>query len=122
MPGGALCHIATSRRTSYGYDERIEVFGSGGLVQSRLKPTREVSLYTGSTVISEGVHPAWLDRLAPSFALALDACICTVEGRKVASPSLMEGARPDHCGGCTRIVARKSTSQDYLLAARMIAA
>ncbi|HEY7418300.1 MAG TPA: Gfo/Idh/MocA family oxidoreductase, partial [Ktedonobacteraceae bacterium] len=42
MPSGALCHIDNSRRTTYGYDERIEVFGSGGMVQSRLKPTREV--------------------------------------------------------------------------------
>ncbi|HEY7125748.1 MAG TPA: inositol 2-dehydrogenase [Ktedonobacterales bacterium] len=93
MPSGALCHIDNSRRTTYGYDERIEVFGSGGMVQSRLKPTREVSLYTGSKVMSDGVHPAWLDRLAPSFALALDAFISTVEGKKVAYPSLMDGLR-----------------------------
>ena len=26
MPSGALCHIDNSRRTAYGYDERIEVF------------------------------------------------------------------------------------------------
>lgn len=93
MPGGALCHIDNSRRTTYGYDERIEVFGSDGMVQSRLKPTREVSLYTGPKVISDGVHSSWLNRLAPSFALALDAFISTVEGRKVAYPSLMDGLR-----------------------------
>jgi myo-inositol 2-dehydrogenase / D-chiro-inositol 1-dehydrogenase len=93
MPGGALCHIDNSRRTTYGYDERVEVFGSGGMVQSRLKPTREVSLYSGTKVISDGLHPAWFDRLAPSFALALDAFISTVEGQKVAYPSLMDGLR-----------------------------
>ena len=63
------------------------------MVQSRLKPTREVSLYTGPKVISGGVHSSWLDRLAPSFTLALDAFISTVEGRKVAYPSLMDGVR-----------------------------
>src|SRR5438034_8942835 len=31
MSGGALCHIDNSRRTTYGYDERVEVFGSGGM-------------------------------------------------------------------------------------------
>jgi myo-inositol 2-dehydrogenase/D-chiro-inositol 1-dehydrogenase len=93
MPGGALCHIDNSRRTTYGYDERAEVFGSGGMVQSWLKPTREVSLYTGPKVVSDGLHSSWFDRLAPSFALALDAFISTVEGQKVAYPSLMDGLR-----------------------------
>jgi myo-inositol 2-dehydrogenase/D-chiro-inositol 1-dehydrogenase len=93
MPGGALCHIDNSRRTTYGYDERIEVFGSGGMVQSRLKPTREVSLYTGTKVISDGLHPAWFERLEPSFALALDAFISTLEGKEIAYPSLMDGLR-----------------------------
>jgi myo-inositol 2-dehydrogenase/D-chiro-inositol 1-dehydrogenase len=93
MPGGALCHIDNSRRTTYGYDERIEVFGSEGMVQSRRKPTREVSLYTGTKVISEGLHPGWFERFEPSFALALDAFISALEGKDIAYPSLMDGLR-----------------------------
>ncbi|MDQ3249513.1 MAG: Gfo/Idh/MocA family oxidoreductase, partial [Chloroflexota bacterium] len=34
MASGALCHIDNSRRAAYGYDERIEVFGAAGMVQS----------------------------------------------------------------------------------------
>jgi len=118
MASGALCHIDSSRRTAYGYDERIEAFGSKGMVQSMRKPMREVALYTGTKVISDGLHPAWFDRLAPSFALALDAFISTVEGSEGCLP-LADGwiARPDNCGGRARIVARESTGQDYLLAA-----
>ncbi|HZS76402.1 MAG TPA: inositol 2-dehydrogenase [Ktedonobacteraceae bacterium] len=93
MPNGALCHIDNSRRTTYGYDERVEVFGSKGMVQSQLKPAREVALYTGTKVISDGPHPAWFERLAPSFGRALDAFISTVEGQKVAYPTLMDGLR-----------------------------
>lgn len=93
MPDGALCHIDNSRRTTYGYDERIEVFGSNGMVQSNRKPVREVSLYTGTKVISDGLHPAWFERLAPSFALALDAFISALEGKDVPYPSLMDGLR-----------------------------
>ena len=93
MPGGALCHIDNSRRTAYGYDERIEVFGSEGMVQSRHKPTREVALYTGTKVISDGLHPSWFERLEPSFALALDAFISALEGKEIAYPSLMDGLR-----------------------------
>ena len=93
MPGGALCHIDNSRRTTYGYDERIEVFGSEGMVQSNRKPTREVSLYTGTKVVSEGLHPGWFERFESSFALALDAFISALEGKDIAYPSLMDGLR-----------------------------
>src|SRR5579863_3391782 len=89
MPGGALCHIDNSRRTTYGYDERIEVFGSKGMVQSNRKPTREVVLYSGTKVISDGLHPGWFERFEPSFALALDAFISALEGKAVPYPSLM---------------------------------
>src|SRR5579875_307796 len=93
MPDGALCHIDNSRRSAYGYDERIEVFGSEGMVQSRRKPTREVSLYTDTKVISDGLHSGWFERLAPSFALALDTFISAIEGQDVAYPSLLDGLR-----------------------------
>jgi myo-inositol 2-dehydrogenase/D-chiro-inositol 1-dehydrogenase len=93
MSGGALCHIDNSRRSAYGYDERIEVFGSEGMVQSNRKPTREVTLYTGTKVISDGLHPDWFGRLELSFALALDAFISALEGKETSYPSLMDGLR-----------------------------
>jgi myo-inositol 2-dehydrogenase/D-chiro-inositol 1-dehydrogenase len=93
MPGGALCHIDSSRRTAYGYDEYIEVFGSKGMVQSRRKPTREVTLYTGTKIVSDGLHPGWFERFESSFALALDAFISALEGKEVAYPSLLDGLR-----------------------------
>jgi myo-inositol 2-dehydrogenase/D-chiro-inositol 1-dehydrogenase len=93
MPSGALCHIDNSRRTAYGYDERIEVFGSKGMVQSQRKPTREVSLYTGTKVISEGLHPGWFERFESSFALALDAFISALEGKETSYPTLLDGLR-----------------------------
>lgn len=31
---GALIHINNSRRCAYGYDQRVEAFGSGGMLQA----------------------------------------------------------------------------------------
>jgi myo-inositol 2-dehydrogenase/D-chiro-inositol 1-dehydrogenase len=93
MSSGALCHIDNSRRSDYGYDERIEIFGSKGMVQSRRKPTREVSLYTGSKVVSEGLHPGWFERMEPSFVLALDAFVSSLEGQDIPYPTLMDGLK-----------------------------
>jgi myo-inositol 2-dehydrogenase/D-chiro-inositol 1-dehydrogenase len=47
MNSGALCQIDSSRRTGYGYDERIEVFGSKGMIESRRQRARGVSRYLG---------------------------------------------------------------------------
>jgi myo-inositol 2-dehydrogenase/D-chiro-inositol 1-dehydrogenase len=91
--GGALCHLDQSRRCAYGYDERIEVFGSSGMVQSEGKRTREVSFYTGPKIVLDGLHPGWFERLEPSFALALDAFVTAVEKRTPPSPSLLDGLR-----------------------------
>lgn len=91
MASGALCHIDNSRRSAYGYDERIEVFGSKGMAQSRRKPSREVSLYTGTKIVSDGLNPGWFERLEPSFGLALDAFIKAVEGEETAYPTLLDG-------------------------------
>ncbi|MFN8439303.1 MAG: inositol 2-dehydrogenase [Caldilineaceae bacterium] len=93
MASGVFCHIDNSRRSAYGYDERIEVFGSDGMVQSNRKPTREVSLYRGKKVISEGLHAGWFERMQPSFGLALDAFISSIEGKATAYPTLLDGLR-----------------------------
>ena len=90
---GALCHINCSRRTSYGYDERVELFGSQGMLVSRRKPRGEVTVYKGESVISEGLHPGWLERMEPTFYRALDALIRVMEGEEMEYPTLIDGLK-----------------------------
>ena len=93
FPSGALCHISCSRRADYGYDERVELFGSKGMLLSRRKPRREVTLYKGTSIVSDGLHPGWFERMEPTFYQALDAFIKTIEGEKVEYPTLMDGLK-----------------------------
>ena len=44
--GGVLCQIINSRRAVYGYDQRIEVFGSGGMLQSENIHENTIRKYT----------------------------------------------------------------------------
>jgi myo-inositol 2-dehydrogenase/D-chiro-inositol 1-dehydrogenase len=44
-PSGALCHINNSRRTNYGYDQRVEAFGEGGMIRSNNHRPSEVTRY-----------------------------------------------------------------------------
>jgi len=93
FPSGAMCHINCSRRADYGYDERVELFGSKGMAISRRKPRREVSIYKGESVISDGMYPGWFERMEPTFYQALDAFIKAVEGEATEYPTLMDGLK-----------------------------
>jgi myo-inositol 2-dehydrogenase / D-chiro-inositol 1-dehydrogenase len=90
---GALCHINCSRRTGYGYDERVELFGSHGMAVSRRKPRRDVSVFKGDSIVSDGLHPGWFERMEPTFYQALDALIRAIEGENVEYPTLMDGLK-----------------------------
>lgn len=90
---GALCQIDSSRRTGYGYDERIEVFGSKGMVESRRQRARGVSRYFGDKVIEDGLHAGWFERIEHSYYQALDAFIGSYNRGTAPSPSLEDGLR-----------------------------
>lgn len=65
---GRLCQINTSRRAAYGYDQRFEVLGSGGMLQAgNVRPT-EVTAYTAKGVSSDLPEPFFLERYRAAYA------------------------------------------------------
>jgi myo-inositol 2-dehydrogenase / D-chiro-inositol 1-dehydrogenase len=93
MASGALCQIDSSRRAAYGYDERIEVFGSEGMVESTRQSFRGLSLYKGRQILSDGLHPGWFERIEQSYCDAIDAFVNSVEKGTPPSPSLEDGLK-----------------------------
>jgi myo-inositol 2-dehydrogenase/D-chiro-inositol 1-dehydrogenase len=93
MASGALGQIDSSRRAAYGYDERVEVFGSEGLVESARQNFRGLSLYKGRQILRDGLHPGWFERIEQSYYEALDAFIQSVEQGTPPSPSLEDGLK-----------------------------
>lgn len=93
MRSGALCQIDSSRRTAYGYDERVEVFGSAGAAESRRQRYRSMSLYKGRQVIEDGLHAGWFERVEATYYNALDAFARHLEGEPVDIPSLEDGLK-----------------------------
>ena len=88
FPSGALCTIENSRRSVYGCDDRVEVFGSGGLLQS--SPARSHSLvhFTEAGIVEGGFSQSYSEE---SFAFALDAFIRAIASGAAVSPSLQDG-------------------------------
>jgi myo-inositol 2-dehydrogenase / D-chiro-inositol 1-dehydrogenase len=93
MNSGALCQIDSSRRAAYGYDERLEVFGSEGLAESERQSFRGVSVYKGHHILRDGLHPGWFERIEQSYYEAIDAFFRSIEKGTRPSPSLEDGLK-----------------------------
>ncbi len=93
MASGALCQIDSSRRAAYGYDERVEVFGSEGMAESVRQNFRGLSLYKGRQILTDGLHPGWFERIEQSYYEAIDAFLKVVEQGTPPIPSLEDGLK-----------------------------
>ena len=73
MPSGALAHINNSRSCAYGFDQRLEVFGTGGLVQTANHRDDPLIRWTaGQTQARAPLKHFFLERYDASFFHALD--------------------------------------------------
>ena len=93
LPGGALVQIDSTRRVGYGYDERMEVLGSTGMIEARRQRTGSVSRYHAGHVIDDGMHPGWFERVQPTYAAALDHFVRCLDDNAPITPSLDDGLR-----------------------------
>ena len=93
LPSGALVQIDSARQIGYGYDERIEVLGSTGMVEARRHRAGAVSRYTKHQVVDDGMHDSWFERVAASYRAALDHFVDALEGRGTIGPNLDEALR-----------------------------
>lgn len=77
---GKQCHINNSRTAVYGYDQRVELLGSEGMVVSGNRRPHEVTRY-GATV-TEAAEPYlffFVERYAEAFRAEIDAFVDCVE-------------------------------------------
>jgi myo-inositol 2-dehydrogenase/D-chiro-inositol 1-dehydrogenase len=90
---GALVQIDSARRIGYGYDERIEVLGSTGMIEARRNRTGSVSRYQAGRIIDDGLHAGWFERVQPTYAAALDHFVRCLEDNSAITPSLDDGLK-----------------------------
>jgi myo-inositol 2-dehydrogenase/D-chiro-inositol 1-dehydrogenase len=90
---GRLCQISNSRRATYGYDQRIEVHGSGGLLRAGNVVPTTVERATAEGFRSDPVLPFFLERYAAAYRAELTAFIRAVRGEGQARPDGEDGLR-----------------------------
>ncbi|MEO1550961.1 MAG: inositol 2-dehydrogenase [Pseudomonadota bacterium] len=92
-PSGKICQINASRRAVYGYDQRAEVLGEGGMlrIENRLQNSVERAGEGGFTR-APTLH-FFLDRYADAYRIELAHFVEAVGAGKSPSPSAEDGLR-----------------------------
>lgn len=73
---GKLCHINNSRKATYGYDQRVEIFGSKGMVISDNRRANELRRFGAETTdAGEPYLNFFIERYAEAFAAGLESFI-----------------------------------------------
>lgn len=77
---GKQCVISNSRRAVYGYDQRVEAFGTEGMAISENHPENNTRLYgASSTDCKAPLLNFFIERYAQAFASEIDAFVDAVE-------------------------------------------
>jgi myo-inositol 2-dehydrogenase/D-chiro-inositol 1-dehydrogenase len=91
---GKLCHINNSRRASYGYDQRVEAFGSEGMVISNNRTATTVERFNASaTAVREPLLNFFIDRYGDAYRNQINDFIDAVANGRQPSPGFDDGRR-----------------------------
>jgi myo-inositol 2-dehydrogenase/D-chiro-inositol 1-dehydrogenase len=70
-PSGKLCVISNSRRSGYGYDQRIEAFGSQGALRAANVVETTVETWTEAGAQADQFQNFFLDRYAEAYRMEI---------------------------------------------------
>ena len=88
---GALGIIDNSRQAVYGYDQRVEVFGSKGCVIAENDTPNTVRIYTTENINTDKIPHFFLERYMESYAAELQSFFNCLQNDQEPSPSGNDG-------------------------------
>ena len=91
---GALIHINNSRRSIYGHDQRCEVFGANGMVETQHARGHPLLRSGAESTAASPVLPfSFIERFADAYALELEEFVEIAEGKKLPTVTIEDGRR-----------------------------
>ena len=90
---GKICQISNSRRATYGYDQRVEVHGSKGLLSVGNVHETTVRFAGTSGITADPVQNFFLERYADAYRNEIEAFIDAMAKGSAPSPSGVDGLK-----------------------------
>ncbi|WP_349360177.1 inositol 2-dehydrogenase [Stappia sp.] len=103
---GKIAQISNSRRATYGYDQRIEVHGSAGLLRAGNQHETSVELATAEGFTSDPAQAFFLERYAAAYRLQLEAFVACARGEAAPSPDGHDGLQAQRLADAATEAAR----------------
>ena len=88
---GKQCVISNSRRATYGYDQRIEVHGSKGMVAAENQRPVSIELANASGYTRPPLHDFFMTRYTEAYANEISTFIEAMASGKAPQPSGRDG-------------------------------
>ena len=90
---GKLCQISNSRRATYGYDQRIEVHGSTGMLRADNMLENTVELSNGNGMCKAATQPFFLERYAAAYRAEMEHFVAALESGADVAPTGTDGLK-----------------------------
>ena len=90
---GKMAIISNSRRATYGYDQRIEVHGSKGVVSAENQRPVSIEVANGAGYTRPPLHDFFMTRYTEAYAAEIAGFIKAVTDKKAANPSGEDGLK-----------------------------
>lgn len=90
---GKICQISNSRRATYGYDQRIEVHGSGGMLRAANVLEHTVDVATADGFRTAPTLNFFLERYEQAYAIEIQTFLAHLRDRNVSVPGIRDGLR-----------------------------
>lgn len=94
MSNGSFGTIGNSRRCAYGYDQRIEVFGSKGALSSQNRTPNSVELSNENAVSNPLPYSFFMDRYAVAYAGVMEAFVAMIRDGSAPPVTGADGRAP----------------------------
>ncbi|RLJ40939.1 myo-inositol 2-dehydrogenase [Litoreibacter meonggei] len=108
---GKLCQISNSRRATYGYDQRIEVHGSEGMLRAENMLENSVELATATGFRSAATQPFFLERYAAAYKAEMAHFIDCVSSDAEMTPTGEDGLKAQILADAADAAARDGQSR-----------
>jgi len=91
---GKQCHINNSRSATYGYDQRMELFGSRGMVLTENKPEHNMRRYGAQeTFAAPRLFDFFIERYFDAYRASLESFVAAVQGNNLPEVNFHDGEK-----------------------------